>query len=452
MQTLPFWGTSHLTSRNRATGQQLPLFQVISYGLPGLPIAGASLPLFILVPPLYSQSFGMNLTLIASILIGVRIIDALSDPIIGVLSDKIETRWGLRKPWIAAGTPFLMISLYKVLVPPVEPTITYLLFWSIALTLSWTCLVLPYTAWGSELSTSYNERTRITSSREGSTVLGTLIIAAFPAILTSLGHTELTVHTKGIAIFVVVFLPITVVLALWATGPGIHKPHQSMPFKQSFSLVIQNRPFRTLVSCYFLNSLANAIPATLFIFYVSYILEQPHTYGYLLLLYFAAALVGIPFWFTLSTLIGKHRAWSIAMSIAIAAFVWTPFLRGPSDLPFFVGIVIFTGLTLGADLILPPAMQADVIDIDRERSNMERAGLFFALWGITTKMALGLSAGFALIVLSYVGFDPQLSEQGTQQTSRALLTLSVLYGLVPAFLKLLSVFLVRNYVEPLPIQ
>lgn len=127
------------------------------------------------------------------------------------------------------------------------------------------------------------------------------------------------------------------------------------------------------------------------------------------------------------------------MLIACGAFVLVPFL-GPGDALGFAAIVLVTGLCLGADLVLPSAIQADVVDVDRMMSGHRRAGLLFALWGMVTKLALALAVGIAFPLLDLAGF----SEQG-DNTPDALLALSLLYAGLPVILKLIAIVLMRDY-------
>lgn len=125
----------------------------------------------------------------------------------------------------------------------------------------------------------------------------------------------------------------------------------------------------------------------------------------------------------------------------IALVIFAPaVLLGQGDLLLFTAICVATGLTLGADLSLPASIQADVVDQDTAETGEQRTGLFFALWSVATKAALAISAGIALISLDLAGF-----ESGAENSQTALLTLAVLYALVPAILKLIAVALMWNF-------
>ena len=173
------------------------------------------------------------------------------------------------------------------------------------------------------------------------------------------------------------------------------RPHfeQRLTFARARDAVRGNKPFQRLVVAFFLNSLANGFPITLFLLFVQHNLRADDTMlSWILGAYFVMALVSVPFWLLLTKRYGKHRVWVGAMILVCAFFVWVPFL-GEGDAWWLLVISLFTGFGLGADLVLPPAMQADVVDLDELRHGEKRTGIFFAVWSIAVKLSLALAAG-----------------------------------------------------------
>ncbi|MEK9661171.1 MAG: MFS transporter, partial [Alphaproteobacteria bacterium] len=195
-----------------------------------------------------------------------------------------------------------------------------------------------------------------------------------------------------------------------------------------------------LLSAWLLNGFANGLPAGLFLLFVTYRIEAPERAGLLLLLYFGAGLAGIPLWLAASRRFGKHRAWICAMVASCAFFAAVPFL-GAGDVIAFAAICVLTGACLGADLALPPSMQADVVDIDAREMGRRRTGLYFGLWNIATKLALALAIGIAFPLLELAGF----ATGGGANGAWALAALSGLYGVAPIACKLAAVALMLRY-------
>lgn len=411
-----------------------------AYGLPALPLAALTVPVYIYIPPYYAQELGVDLALIGVLLLLARILDAVSDPVIGLLSDRWETRWGRRKPWIAGGTAAALVTAFMLCLPPKDAGGAYLFFWSVALYLAWTAISLPHNAWGAELSTDYNERSHIVAWREALTVIGTLCATGMPGLLIVAGLTGAEAPLIGIFLFAAILLPVGTLLALRMVPepPAVQFGHQD--WRTGLAIIWRNRPFRALIIAFLLNGMANSLPATLFLLFATHVLESGNAQGAILFAYFGAGVIAVPFWLKLADRYSKHRIWAVSLLWACGVFLWVPLL-GAGDLWAFVAISILSGISLGADIVLPASMQADVVDADTAESGTQRTGFYFALWGVATKLSLAGAVGLAFPVLDLLGFDAQSDSNG----STALLGLSLLYGLVPVGFKLVSVMLIWNF-------
>jgi GPH family glycoside/pentoside/hexuronide:cation symporter len=236
-----------------------------------------------------------------------------------------------------------------------------------------------------------------------------------------------------------VLLPLTLVLL----GLTVHEPppvrQRELPFRNGLRLAFANRPFRRLILAFFLNGIANGLPATLFLLFVRHVLGADVDAGPLLLLYFVSGMAAVPAWLWLSHRIGKHRAWAASMLWACLMFAWVPFL-GPGDVVAFAVICVLSGASLGADLAIPASMQADVIDLDRVLSGRRRTAFFFALWSMASKLALAMAVGIAFPVLGAIGFVADGANP-----PRAILGLALLYAFVPVLFKLAATALVWRF-------
>lgn len=425
---------------------RVPNLVLAAYGAPATAFAILLLPPYVFLPAFYTQTLGLPLDWIGYIIVMSRLFDAVTDPAIGYLSDRTKGRFGRRKPWIVAGVPIALASVVLLFAPPVEPSLTQFAIGIFGLTLGWTMLVLPYTAWGAELSGDYNERTRIAGVREGAGLVGTLLAAATPSILTAMGFADPRVHMAGLAVLVVVLMVPTVIGLVVAVREPVPLSRARVGFRAGLQALRENAPFRRLILAYLINAFANGLPATLFLLFVSHVIGSPDAYGPLLLAYFLAGLLAIPFWSWLARRIGKHRTWVIAMVGACAAFAFTPFVVGEGDLVPFLVISILTGIAVGADLVLPAAIQADVVDVDTQASGEQRTGFFFALWGIATKLAFALAA-LSLPILHAAGFDASAfdADGRTANGPGGLQMLMLLYAVVPIGLKLAAMALMWNF-------
>ena len=409
--------------------------RLFAYGGLGMPLAVLGLPLYVFLPAHYAEHTGLGVTLVGVFLLLARLLDVVTDPLIGHLSDRIPGAWR-RRAVMLAGVPLLLIAAPFLFRPPADAGASYLLIFSSLVYLGWTLVALPYAAWGAELSGDYHERSRITATREGFVVLGTVTAAALPAVLGLQDDAGAALATLAVLLWVL--LPIAFAVLLWRVPerPGRLAP---VPWRAGWTLLRSNQPFRRLVLAWVLNGTANAIPATLFLLFITHVLEAPGHAGPLLLVYFATGILALPLWLRLARRLPKHRVWTLSMLLASTFFIWVPFL-GSGDVLAFYAITVLTGLSLGVDLALPAAMQADVIDQDTADGGGERAGLFFGLWGMATKLALALAVGISFPLLGLAGFSADGDNGPT-----ALLVLALAYAGLPVLFKLAAMALIWRF-------
>jgi glycoside/pentoside/hexuronide:cation symporter, GPH family len=426
-----------MTDESATAAQALTWRRVLAYAAPGFALAIPLVPVFTFLPTLYARDVGLGLARTGSILFLARVVDFLIDPLIGIGSDRLRTRFGRRKPWIAVGAVCAGAALLALFAPPAGAGAAYLLPWLALLYVGFTSVQVPYLAWGAELAPGYHERTRLAGAREGLTLAGIVATGALPVVAALAGLSDRS------ALIAIAWLAIlcggpAIAVLLWRVpepAPAARRRHRI-----DLRAIAANRPFVRLFGAWFVNGLATGLPAVLFPLYLQHGLAAGQTArGVMIFAYFAAGCAAIPLWLALSRRFGKHRVWCGAMMMAMAAFVWVPLL-GPGDEAAFFAICLVTGAALGADVVLPPAMQADVVDLDELRTGEARAGLYFAIWGMGTKLALGAAAGGGFFLLDLAGFDPA----GTNGRF-ALFALAATYALLPVLFKAIAVALVWNY-------
>jgi glycoside/pentoside/hexuronide:cation symporter, GPH family len=409
--------------------------RLLAYGLPALPLALLTLPFYIIVPAHYAAA-GLSIATVGQILLAIRLFDAFTDPLAGHLSDQTRSSFGRRRIWFAAGVPLTALAAYMVFNPPDPATSMHLLIWGTALSLGWTIALVPFAAWGAEISTSYEGRNRVIMFRESFAFVGTLA-ALIANYVISVGLEPQQASDRTLEFFglvILVGLPVAALITLLFVPEPMDRSIRKTPFREGLAFMRDNLPFRRLALAYLVNGLANGFPATLFILFVSDRLQLPDKAGLFLIVYFVSGLIGIPFWLQVAKLRSKHASWCYAMLVACAAFIFAPLL-GPGAEAGFLVICVITGFAVGADLVLPASIQADVIDVDTAASGEQRSGIYLAVWGLATKLSLALAVGIAFPMLAASGYDPGVG----QRTETGLLTLALLYAAAPVALKLVAI-------------
>lgn len=393
-----------------------------AYGMFGLPLAFAALPIYVHVPKLYADGLGMSLSLVGAVLLAVRLCDAVTDPLLGWASDRLANR----KLTVLLSLPLLAFGMLGLLQPPEGAGAGWLAGSTLIVTLGFSLATINYAAWGAEAAHTPLARTRIVATREAAALIGVVLAAALPSVLA-------TDELEGIGRLVWVFLPL---LVLGAAVTLLATPTQrsvrgefATPF-QNLLGALRHRPFALLLLVFCANGIAAAIPASLVLFFVADVLQAQTSAGLFLVLYFLAGAASLPLWVKFSARVGKLRAWALSMVLAVFTFVWA-FALAAGDVWAFAVICVLSGAALGADLSLPPAMLADLLARDTKMDNPQ-GGAWFGWWNFVSKANLALAAGVALPLLAALGYasgghDPQ-----------GLLALSVVYALVPVVLKLFA--------------
>lgn len=391
---------------------RVPNLRRVAYAAPALPLAAIALLLNAFLPKLYTDSFGVGVGFVATVALAVRVFDAITDPLIGFLSDRTPGPFGRRRPWIVGAAVPLAASVYLVFTPQSASGVAPMWWWTMgifAVTLFWTAVTIPYEAHGASLSMDYDERTDLLGLREVFLLLGTVFAAASPSIvraLTGLGAEaadQPAVFERVGATWALLALSFT-----WWCGFGVPENNlhglATVRLRQALREVWQNRSFRILLISYTVAAFGSHLPATMVLYYVQYVLGSPHG-DLVLLLYLLVAILALPFWVGLAHRTSKKTAWLWSIGGTAGFFVWAVFL-GEGDLPWFLGITALTGSCGGAVLALPHAMQADVIDEDELLSGERREGQYIGLWSIAKKVSAALGVGLGLGLLQIAGYQP----------------------------------------------
>ena len=414
-----------------------------AYGILGLPLAALGLPMVVYLPPHYAALPALGTGIVGAIIFVARLFDMGTDPLIGWASDRFPTRWGRRKPWIVAGTPLLMLAAWFLFVPPESAGRLYLLFWTLLAYLGWTLIYLPYTTLAAEMSSDYDERSRITAFREGFFVLGTLAAIALPVLFAGsqpAGESQSN-GLEAIAWFLLISLPVALLLfAVFVPEPARGRAPR-LRWREGLDILLRNRPFRRLLIGYLLNGAANGLPAALFLFFVTQVLGgDQQIAGAFLALYFLSAVAGLPLWMRIGRGWSKHRLWCATMLFVCVVFAFVPLL-GEGDYWGYALICLFGGSVLGIEQAIPASIQADVIDEDTAAGGGGRSGVYFGLWGMATKLAFALSVGVAFPLLEWAGFDASKGENSDQ----ALTMLVLLYAVLPVVVKAAVVAMIWHF-------
>ena len=275
---------------------------LVYFGLPDYAVYLAAVPVSLYLPFVYSRNLGLDLADVGLILMLARISDVVTDPLIGYLSDRTNTRFGKRKPWLATGALVMMFSAYQLFAPSGPVDNWHLLIWSMLLWLGWTMINIPYFAWGAELTDDYNERTRITGWRQAFGYLGNVSVLGIPTISGELfGYGS--VPQEGLTIvgfMALVLLPLLTFVALWKVPEAVKHRRQQVQILTSSRQMFKNGSFVVLFVGFLMLTMGTTWASSLFMLFAAFVVDVETSTQLILLGFYLtpagiAALLGMGF-------------------------------------------------------------------------------------------------------------------------------------------------------------
>lgn len=402
-------------------------------------------PLLLYLPPTYySEAVGLGLATVGLMFLLGRIFEAVTDPLIGALSDRTTGRWGARRPWMVVGTPLSLAAAYFLLTPEKGASPGYLLVALLAFYLVWTMVYIPHQSWGGELASGYHERTRIAGYRETGSFIGYLLAAIVPLVYwqffagVSAPSFEQIVHSIGVLFAIT--LPITVIWCL-AVVPATKRGKAEAPpsWRELYAILGRNKPFMRLASAYFIDRLAMG----------TYFAAQPLLVGiafnmqqYVLWIALAntvSAVVFAPLWIGVAKKLGKHRTYVLANLVTMLSYSLL-FLVEPGELWLALLANVCMGFGNGGTMITPPAMTADTVDYDELKSGVQQMGGHMSFLAFVFKFGMAAGPFVGLGFISLFGF-----QAGAPPTETALLGIRLCASWLPIVLLVPPILLMWQF-------
>jgi GPH family glycoside/pentoside/hexuronide:cation symporter len=421
-------------------GDRLPAWRLAAFAALALPLAGAGLPLAVYVPAFYGQSLG--LTVVGGVFMLTRLWDMISDPLIGLLSDRTHTRFGRRKPWIAAGGVIFAASAWAIFLPSGHPGAIYLGAWLFMFYLGWTMMQIPFYAWSGELSAHYHERSRVQTFVQTALASGYVAVLALPSLLDQGAHPSAATNVHAMGVFTLTVLaPALALVLLTAREPvAPAAPRERRPsIADALAALARDRLLLRVLLSDFAVTTAQTIRTSLFVFFVVGYLGLPKWGAALFLLQFIFGVFASPIWLRVGYRIGKSRA-AVAGELTQVAINLGLLLAAPGALAWVFALTVAQGLAQGSGNLMLRAMVADLADKQRLESGQARGGLLFSVFSMSAKLGTAIGVGVAFPLVAWLGFRP-----GMANTPQSLLGLKLVFALGPALSHLVSAALILRF-------
>jgi len=360
----------------------------------------------------YAKNFDISLTALGTAMLMARLFDAISDPLIGYLSDRTRSRLGPRKPWVALGLVMTVISTFYYFIPPDSADATYFMIWYMAATLSWTMVQIPLLAWQGELSHDYNERSRISTYRVVGDRIGRFAFAMLP-LLPIFASTRITLEVMQSVFWLVLILaPITLVFSMWRVPKGtrLQSTHDDRLI-DFIKTVPRNKPMILLMIITVSGGLADGVFSTTIFLYVDVYLQRAEDFPVVLLVGQGFMLLALPVCLVMMRRFGKHPTWAGGTAFTILGCLTLLFTVQSDPLLLLLGAVLLVYAGAAAGNVASYAMLSDIVDYDTLKTGHNRGGQYFSLAALIEKANFAVGGAIAFYTLDLFGFDVKLTTQ-----------------------------------------
>ncbi len=435
--------------------ERLPLSMKLAFGAGDLgPAIATSIASFFQLFFLTTVA-GLRPAAAGTLLLVVKIWDAVNDPVMGWLTDKTVSKHGRRRPWLLYGAlPFGLFFFLQWIVPPFSDTGKFVYYLVIALLFDtvFTVVNVPYAALTPELTRDYDERTSLNSFRFAFSIGGSLVAASLhQVIVNSFCADPQACQGAGLQPG---YLMAGVIWGLCCVLPFIwcfagtkerHTPEEGAPelgLLDQVRVAFSNRPYRFVIGIYLFSWLAVQITASVLTFYITFWMRNPDLIPVMLLAVQGSAFVFLFVWSTISRRIGKKAVYMIGMVFWIGVQVGLFFLQ-PDQVTLAIILAVLAGVGVATAYLIPWSMMPDVIEIDELQTGQRREGLFYGFMVFLQKLGLALGLFLVGLALELQGFNEQASIG--QQPESALTAIRVMIGPVPAAILICGIVLTAFY-------
>ena len=438
---------------------KLSLSVKLAYGLPSFAGLGMEVPIGIFLTKFYADTIGVAVGFIALAQVLARALDAITDPLMGWLSDRTRTRWGRRRPYILVGTPLAAVAAIALFGPPdgITPlmgaawfTTTFMAYFFFQ-----TVYSIPHYGLGPELTDDYHERSGLFAWRDGLSLAGQLFASVSPAFLMSYlqtqGHDQAS-SERTVLMWLAVSMSLMLVISYyWMCLRIQENPEFSArapnPIVPGVRHVLRNRPFRILLICTFVSYLTRGGVGMMMPFYMQYALgiqDWLSWMGIALLFGYGAGIVTLPGFVWLARRFGKKPVWIAGFVLGficqVSLTALPSFVQGDAAAWIVMGLFMLGGIAGSTSQFLDPSLQADAIDYDELYTGKRREAQYGSFWFIVRKFSIIPSLAVPLAVLATLGYEPNV-----EQSESVRWAIRLLYAGIPGVMGLVAMLVAMRY-------
>lgn len=388
-------------------------------------------------PAFMTTVLGQSPEIAGYLLMASKLFDAFADVLIGRMSDRTQSRWGRRRPYLLAGAVLSSASFLMLFAPPAMSDSMLIVYMGAALILysaGYSLFNVPYMTMPSEMTDGFHERTRLLSFRTVFVSLGQLLAMAVTAALISRGGGGSAGYATMAAVMAVIILAAMTATFLGTANTATVERSEAAPKLTGgqVALLLKNRPFMLLLGAKVFQFLAFASIATTGLLFLLNVLGVG--YGGQIILAVSqniAMALSMPMWVRLGQRIGKRSTYLIGVMIfCVTAASWLFADSGIGTVGLLIrGIV--SGIGSGSLILMSVSMLGDTMAYDRALTGLHREGLLSSIIAVIEKTAFALGVAIVGFLLHMAGYIPTFGGKLIAQPESAVRALYLGYAVIP---------------------
>lgn len=371
--------------------------------------------------------------------------DAVTDPMMGYISDRTRGRMGRRRPYMLWGSIPLMLAMWFFFSAPDLPNQVYLTVWAtVALCLlntAYTVVNIPYNSLTPELTDDFNERSSLNGFRFGFAVFGTMLGAG--AVLPIVGlFPDKVAGFSGMGLVLGVVMAVTALITFFSVKEPDHSA-TAIPkegFLETYLSVFKNGPYVILLFTYALNLAGLNFMQGVIAYFFRYVYGNEDMTTVAMLVLLVVAMVCIPLSVLVSKRIGKKRTYQLSFFFIASGALALFFFAQTLGMHFFIGVMVWAGIGVGFGYVSPWAMIPDTVEYDAVKTGKRKEGAFYGMWTFMAKVGTSIAivvSGFVLDLGGYVA--------NAMQSASSVFAMRLIVGVLPAVVLAGAIILVEFY-------
>ncbi len=377
----------------------------------------------------YTDTFGITAAAAGTMFLVVRFSDAITDPIMGIIADRTNSRWGKFRPWIIfTAVPFGALAVITFTTPDLGPTgkLVYAYVTYTIMMIAYTANNLPYSALSGVMTGDPIERTKLSSYRFMAMTAAAIMIQGLALPMVNyFGRGD---DALGYQITIAIFATLGVILfaiTFFSTKERITPPpKQKSSIRQDFGDLVHNGPWKAMFVLTIFIFITLAMRGSVMVYYFRHYVEQEGLFSFFMVSGLLATVVGIILASKMTALFGKRNVFAVAIMIT-ALFTGAFYFLPPHAIEAMFAFEILRQLAYGFTIPLLWAMMGDVADYSEWKNHRRATGVVFSAVVFGLKAGLGFGGALAGWLLAAYGYEANVPQ--TAQAIQGIIMTSSIY-------------------------